>query len=252
MLTTLSTTKAPLGLFQPIRRRQPSLRRSPVSAAMASRRSRSPSTPSEGEIIESGSDTKATTSQTSVNDIHVNRNPRTDARASTRSPDSRDRSFRRERTRSRSPYSRRSRGEKRRRDDDFDYDRGGRRHIGSRYDNRYHGRHDPRRHRAYYDHDRNDSYDRGLPYNDDYDRRSEKRQRTRSRSPFRELRRQRRYSGGEDGDRRPSDRRFSREQSVSERGKPSAVAHGSKQEAEHRENQVQQQSPSAAEGPKTE
>lgn len=213
---------------------------------MEPRRSRSPSTPSEGEIIESGSDTKATTSQTSVNDIHVNRNPRTDSRAPTRSPDHRDRYPRRERSRSRSPYTRRSRGEKRRRDDDFEYDRGGRRHLGSRYDHRYHSRHDLRRHRTYYDHDRNDGYDRGLSYSDDYDRRSKKRQRTRSRSPFRESRRQRRYSGEEDGGRRPSDKKFSREQSVSERGKPSAVAHDSKQEAEQRENQVQQQDPSTA------
>ncbi|KAL1958280.1 hypothetical protein VTO42DRAFT_4788 [Malbranchea cinnamomea] len=208
---------------------------------MASRRSRSPSSPSEGEIIESGSDTKATTSQTSFNDIHVNRNPRTDTRASTKSPDSRERSFRRDRTRSRSPYSRRSRGEKRRRDDDYDYDRGGRRRLGPRYDSRYYGRPDSRRnHRSYYDHDRSENYERNLQYNDDYDRRSDKWPRKRSRSPFRDPRKPRRYSGGEDSDRASLERRTSREQSVSERGKPSDVAQSSKQEAEYRENQVQQ------------
>ncbi|KAF7164091.1 hypothetical protein CNMCM5623_008810 [Aspergillus felis] len=43
---------------------------------MASRRSRSPSTPSEGEIIESGSETKATTSQLPLNGTSVDRQTR--------------------------------------------------------------------------------------------------------------------------------------------------------------------------------
>ncbi|KAF4158242.1 hypothetical protein CNMCM6069_004442 [Aspergillus lentulus] len=48
---------------------------------MASRRSRSPSTPSEGEIIESGSETKATTSQLPLNGTSVDRQTRADRHA---------------------------------------------------------------------------------------------------------------------------------------------------------------------------
>ncbi|KAK2798396.1 U4/U6 small nuclear ribonucleoprotein prp4 [Onygenales sp. PD_10] len=228
---------------------------------MASRRSKSPSTPSEGEIIESGSDTKATTSQTSVNGISVDRNPRPNTAAPPRSPASVSRSYRRDRsrsrsrspsrttrsrTRSRSPY-RGSRGEKRRRDADYDADRGGRTNrLAHRYDDRYHGGYNGSRRRrrgGYYDHDRDDGYD------------YRKRPRTRSRSPFQDNRR-RHYSGDErdsDGDRRAKhvgrggqpysgERRPSTEQLVSERGKPSGDARKDKQQAESRGNQMQQSS----------
>ncbi|KMP07825.1 serine/threonine-protein kinase ppk5 [Coccidioides immitis RMSCC 2394] len=220
---------------------------------MASRRSRSPSTPSEGEIIESGSNTKATTSQTSLNDIKVDRNTRHDI-YSPRSPVSVGRSSHRERSRSRSPY-RPSRGEKRRRDD-YDYDRGSRRTPSLRYDDRYYGRSDSRRHRRpYYDHDRSDAYDRHrLSYSDDYDRRAEKRPRTRSRSPYREPRKQKQYSDEQerrderssarpaDSHSHPEGRRLSTEQSVSERGNPSVSAQKARQEAEYRGTQMQQTS----------
>ncbi|EEP82516.1 serine/threonine-protein kinase prp4 [Uncinocarpus reesii 1704] len=217
---------------------------------MASRRSRSPSTPSEGEIIESGSETKATTSQTSLNDINVDRNPRNEAR-SPKSPGSVGRSSRRDRSRSRSPY-RASRGEKRRRDD-HDYERGSRRALNPRHDDRYYSRNESRRQRQpYYDHDRSETYNRyRLSYNDDYDRRAEKRPRTRSRSPYRESRKQKRYSDEEAKDERPSagsaggrlrheGRRLSTEQSVSERRNPSVDAQKSRQETEFRGTQMQQ------------
>ncbi|WEW55094.1 U4/U6 small nuclear ribonucleoprotein prp4 [Emydomyces testavorans] len=218
---------------------------------MASRRSRSPSTPSEGEIIESGSDTKATTSQTSFNDINVDRNTR-NCIYSPKSPGSVGRPSQRERTRSRSPY-RSSRGEKRRRDN-YDQERGNRRTLDSRYDDRYYSRSDSRRHRRpYYDHDRSDIYDRHrLSYNDDYDRRAEKRPRTRSRSPYRESRKQKRYSDEQErrnerlsagpADSRSQGRKLSSEQLVSERGKPSVDAQKLRQETEHRGTQIQQTS----------
>ncbi|PGH17783.1 CMGC/DYRK/PRP4 protein kinase [Helicocarpus griseus UAMH5409] len=224
---------------------------------MASQRSRSPSTPSEGEIIESGSDTKATTSQTSVNGINVDRNTRTNASAP-RSPASVSRPSRRERSRSRSrsPY-RLSRADKRRRDVDYDSERGGRAvpasRLGSRYDDdRYHGGYGSRRRRrgGYYDHDRDDSY---------YD--SRKRPRTGSRSPFRDSRKPKQYSGDErdndSGDRlsKPRDpsgqsyggRSSSTEQLVSERGNPPGDARKERQLAELRGNQMQMSSPTAAE-----
>ncbi|PGH10435.1 CMGC/DYRK/PRP4 protein kinase [Blastomyces parvus] len=225
---------------------------------MASRRSRSPSTPSEGEIIESGSDTKATTSQTSVNGINVDRNTRTNISAP-RSPHSFSRPFRRERsrsksrTRSRSPY-RGSRTENRRRDVDYDSERDRRTipssRLASRYDDRYQsGYTSRRRRRGYYDHDRDNGY---------YD--SRKRPRTQSRSPFRDTRSSKQYSGDErdyDSDRLsktrdPSgqpymgDRRPATEQLVSERGKPPGDARKERQQAESRGNQMQQSSSSAA------
>src|SRR5436190_11287456 len=219
---------------------------------MALRRSRSPSTPSEGEIVESSSDTKATTSQTSVNDNSIDRNTRTNISAP-RSPASGVRPSRRERSRSRSPYGE-PRGEKRRRDEECEAPRGSRaipsRRLGSRYDDRFYDRGNSRRHqRSYYDHDRDDGYERNLRYSDDYDRRLDKRPRTRSRSPFRDTRKQRQYSGDEreaGGDIRPTPVRGGRrpftEQSVSERARPQVVAQNSRQEAEFRGNQVQQAS----------
>ncbi|EFQ98162.1 CMGC/DYRK/PRP4 protein kinase [Nannizzia gypsea CBS 118893] len=222
---------------------------------MAARRSRSPSVPSEGEIIESGSDTKATTSQTSLyNDTSVDRNPRNDV-LPPKSPKS-SRPYRSERSRSRSPYYRSSRGEKRRRDDYYDYDRGGRggrvKFSNDTYDDNYYRRGSSRRHnqRSYYDHDKNDGYDRDsrdLQYSDDY--RPGKRPRTRSRSPYRDPRSQKKYSGDEvnaseiDGKgiaRGQGGIKLCTEQSVSERGNPSVSAQTWKQKAENGESQIQQ------------
>ncbi|KAG5287577.1 serine/threonine-protein kinase prp4 [Histoplasma capsulatum G186AR] len=222
---------------------------------MASRRSRSPSTPSEGEIIESGSDTKATTSQASVNGINVDRNTRIDISAP-RSPPSLSRPFYRERsrsrTRSRSPY-RGFKADKRRRDVDYDYERGGRTNPSSRLTSRYDDRsqsgyNSRRRRRGYYDHDRDDG---------NYD--SRKRPRTQSRSPFRDVRGSKQYSGDErDDSDRPSKtrdlsgkpcvggRRTSTEQLVSDRGKNPGDARKERQQAESRENQMQQSSSTVA------
>ncbi|KAH8695319.1 kinase-like domain-containing protein [Talaromyces proteolyticus] len=210
---------------------------------MASRRSRSRSTPSEGEIVESGSETKATTSQNSVNDSIVNRRTRLSPSCSPRSsssvgarspPPSRRRS--RSRSRTRSPYRR---GEKRRRYDDYDderYYRQGSHH--QRYDSRssdYDRRYDGRRLRTYHDYDRDDGYSGGLRYTDDYDRR-DKRQKTRSRSPIHDTRKPKKY---DDSDVKVSTKVVSfKEQSVSERGKSPAVAQNGKPEAE-REHQGQ-------------
>jgi serine/threonine-protein kinase PRP4 len=225
---------------------------------MASRRSRSPSTPSEGEIIESGSETKATTSQTSINGLNVDRRTRISASFSPRSPASaegrsprRHRSRSDSRSRSRSPY-REYRGEKRRRGNDYDDRRYGHdsRRRGSRYDDRsYDSSHHSRRQRSYHDYDRIDSHSSNLHYNDDYETRREKRQRTRSRSPYRDSRHPKQYASG-DSDRRSrepsklrqdiSGRKSSIEQSVSEWGNSPVVAQQNKQEAETRENQVQQ------------
>ncbi|PGH23377.1 CMGC/DYRK/PRP4 protein kinase [Polytolypa hystricis UAMH7299] len=227
---------------------------------MASRRSRSPSSPSEGEIIESGSDTKATTSQTSLNDMKIDRSTRTNISAA-RSPSSASARYsRRARSRSRSPY-RGYRGEKRNRDDDYDIDRNGRsmalRRSDQKFDSRFRGRNDSRRgHGRYYDHDhdRYAGYDRNLRYHDDYDHRSEKRPRTRSRSPFRDNRKARRYTSDErdmevdtayhrhspNTKGSGGGRRSSTEQLVSERGNTLVGAQNSRKDAEFRGNQVQQ------------
>ncbi|EEH39675.2 serine/threonine-protein kinase prp4 [Paracoccidioides lutzii Pb01] len=222
---------------------------------MASHRSRSPSTPSEGEIIESGSDTKATTSQTSVNGINVDRNTRTNTYAP-RFPASFPRSYHRDisrsRSRSRSPY-RGSRAEKRSRNFAEDSGRGDRtissKQLVSRYDDRYHdGYSAKQRRKAYHDLDRDDSY---------YD--SRKRPRTRSRSPFRDTRKPKQYSGDErDNDsgrisrvRDPNGQSYTgggrqvTEQLVRERGKPLGDARKQRQLAESRGNQMRQSSPTA-------
>ena len=199
---------------------------------MASRRSRSLSTPSEGEIVESGSETKATTSQTSMNDTNVNRRSRLSPSFSPRSPASgvaRSPSRRRSRSRSRSPYRR---GGKRRRYDDYDdFDDHRHRSSSYRYDSRsaYDRRHDSRRQRTYHDYDRDDSYNGGLRYVDEYDRR-DKRQKTRSRSPFRDIRKPKKYDDADDvGE--PRKVAFI-EQSVSERGVSLVVAQDVKAHAE--------------------
>jgi serine/threonine-protein kinase PRP4 len=235
---------------------------------MASRRSTSPSTPSEGEIIESGSETKATTSHTSINGLNVDRRTRISTSFSPRSPASvevrsprrhRSRSESRSRSRSYSPH-RVHRGEKRRRRNDYDERRHGhdsQRRRGSRYDDRsYDSNYYSRRQRSYYDYDRTDSYSNSLHYNDDYETRREKRQRTRSRSPYSDGHRIPGQSASRDPGRRSRDpsklrqdisrRRSSLEQSVSEQGNSPVVAQQNKDEAELRENQVKQEDVSNA------
>ncbi|OJJ00416.1 hypothetical protein ASPVEDRAFT_129054 [Aspergillus versicolor CBS 583.65] len=230
---------------------------------MAPHRSRSASTASEGEIIESGSETKATTSQFPLNGSSVDRptRVRNSSASVTKSP-RRQRSRTRTRSRSRSPY-RDYRGYKRRRDDDYDYDY-------SYDDDRRSGRTPPRRAdyrrdgdrgysqrqpRSYYDYDREENQIADLRYGDDYDQRREKRVRTRSRSPYREVRKRKQYSGDEWDSQRyqredsvasQKNRRSSTtEQSVSERGKPPAVARHSRKDAETQKNQVQAASTAA-------
>ncbi|KAE8348164.1 kinase-like domain-containing protein [Aspergillus coremiiformis] len=228
---------------------------------MASRGS-SPSAPSEGEIVESGSETKATTSQLPLNGNSVDRPTRASTSPAPRSPASlssrssrRRRSRTRSRSRSRSPY-RSYRGHKRRHNDDYDdrrFQPESSRRVGSSYDNRYYDRGaSHRRPRPYHDYDREEDYSGGLRYTDDYDRRRDKRPRTRSRTPpYREVRKPKQYSGDEweppkeesvasQGARRGS----STEQLVSERGQ-TPVARDSKGDAETRSNQVQQGSEDA-------
>lgn len=147
--------------------------------------SRSPSTPSEGEIVESDSE-KATTSLPSVYGISVDRHSRERRLSVSRSPSPVQSPRRRKsRSRSRSPY-REPRGTKRTHHDSLAHDR---------------GRSDPRRFKVHYEghfHDRkrtshpsNTNADRGgvsdsnLSYEErrSSGRSSAKRPRTRSRSP---------------------------------------------------------------------
>ncbi|PKY08167.1 kinase-like protein [Aspergillus campestris IBT 28561] len=228
---------------------------------MASRRSRSPSSPSEGEIIESGSETKATTSQFPLNGSSVDRPTRvsiTSPAPRSRSPASvsrsprRRRSRTRSRSRSRSPY-RDYRGYKRRRDDDYDDRRPPRRAGGRHDDHRFYDRGHSRRQppRSYHDYDREEDHVGGLRYSDDHDRRREKRARTGSRSPYREVRKPKQYSGDEWDSHRGETvasrdtRRTSTEQLVSERGSTPIVARESKQVTETKKNQVQHASGSS-------
>ncbi|KAL3469825.1 kinase-like domain-containing protein [Aspergillus californicus] len=223
---------------------------------MTPRDSRSPSTASEGEIIESGSETKATTSQFPFNGNSVDRPTRDRQSPAPRSPASLTKSPRRRRSRtrsrttsrSRSPY-RENRGFKRRRADDYEYsyddDRRARRTSSP---SRWAGY---RQTRPYYDYDRGDDQYADLQYGDDYGRRRDKRPRTRSRSPYR-ARKLKQYSGDdlEQSDRREEStasrkRRSFTEQSVSERGNTPAVAQDSRQNAETQNNQAQAASSAA-------
>ncbi|KAL4906075.1 hypothetical protein BDW74DRAFT_138095 [Aspergillus multicolor] len=230
---------------------------------MPSRRS---STASEGEIIESGSETKATTSQSHLNGNSVDRPTRVSSSASVTKSPRRQRSRTRSRSRSRSPY-RDYRGYKRRREERYDYNdygydydddrRSGRtppppRRVNYRHDN---DRGYQRQPRSYYDYDREENQLADLRYDDDYDRRRDKRQRTKSRSPYRGARKRKQYSGdeweprrsrGEGSEASQSKPRSFTEQSVSERGKPPAVARDSRQDAETQENQVQAASTAAS------
>lgn len=225
------------------------------------RKSRSPSTPSEGEIIESGSEMKATASKPPLNGTSVDRPPRASSPSAplkgSGSP-RRQRSWTRSRSRSgsRSPY-RDSRSSKRRRNDDYDqYEtRPSRQEPSRRYGSRYDDRQEDRgaasrRPRSYYDYDREESYGGGLSYTDDYDQRKDKRQRTRSRSPYRHGRKPKQYD-----DLEPSESSVSQADSkghgssgkvVSEQGKTQAGARDSKLGAETQKNQVQRTLPRRA------
>lgn len=231
---------------------------------MSHPRSRSPSVPSEGEIVESGPETKATASKPPLNGTTVDRPTRASPSSATRSPASlkgtRSRTRSLSRSRSRSPY-RENKTQKRNHDDlpesyDGSYDRRPRheppRHYRSRYDDRRRDR--PASHRrpnSYYDYDREDTHGDALRYSDDYDRHDrhkDKRQRTRSRSrsPYREPRKPKQYSGDElDSNvvnaRSSADtgRRLPTEQLVRERGKASVIAQDLKLGAEKQKNQVQ-------------
>lgn len=230
-------------------------------------RSRSPSTPSEGEIIESGSEMKATASQPPLNGTSIDRPLRDSNPSALRSPSClrgsasprRRKSWSRSRSRSRSPY-RDNRGYKRRRNDDYDdYENNRARHEstrrhGSRYDERTQDQAvPPRRPKSYYDYDREVGYGGGLRYTDDHDHdpRKDKRPRPRSRSPYREVRKPKQYddAGSKANSALPPTdtkrRRPSFEQVTSER-KASASARDSKLNAEKRENQVQRVLPRRA------
>lgn len=215
---------------------------------MSHSRSRSPSTPSEGEIIESGSEMKATTSQPPLNGTSVvDRPTRASTSSALRSPASlrnsrsprRRRSNTRSRSRSRSSY-RDSRGYKRRRGDDYDhhYDSRPSRHEPSpprrRHDDRPYDR-GTRRPKSYYDYDREESYGGGLRYSDEYDRRRDKRQRTHSRSPYHETRKPKQYTSDELV---VGAAPLAGEQLVSERRKPVTTARDPNLGAETWENQV--------------
>lgn len=147
--------------------------------------SRSPSTPSEGEIVESDSE-KATTSLPSVNGISVDRHSRERRLSVSRSPSSVQSPRRhKSRSRSRSPY-REPRGTKRTHVDLLAHDR-------SRSDPRrfkvHYEEHLPdgkrRSHTSYADTDRAGGIDSSLRYDErrSSGRSSAKRPRTRSRSP---------------------------------------------------------------------
>ncbi|KAJ6143466.1 hypothetical protein N7471_002919 [Penicillium samsonianum] len=234
---------------------------------MSHPRSRSPSVPSEGEIVESGPETKATASKPPLNGTSVDRPTRASPSSVPRSPASlkgtrspprqRSRTRSLSRSRSRSPY-RENKTQKRSHDDlpdsyDGGYDRRPRheppRRYRSRYDDRRRDRPAPnRRPNSYYDYDREETHGEALRYSDDYDRQDRhkrKRTRSRSRSPYRESRKPKQYSGDELDSNvvnaRPSadtGRRLPTEQLVRERGKASVVA-PEKVGAEKRKNQVQ-------------
>ncbi|KAL5338716.1 kinase-like domain-containing protein [Aspergillus crustosus] len=247
---------------------------------MVSRRSRSPSTASEGEIIESGSETKATTSQTPLNGTSVDR-PISDRNVpAPRSPASmnsryRQRSRTRSRSRSRSPYDdylslKRPRYDDPRHDDprfreeyemDFGFDGGYRRkrkspprHANHRHNERHGDRgYSHRQPRSYHDLDRQDNQHPDVRYGDDHGRPASKRPRTRSRSPHRETGRHMQHAGGNREGHKAllgnlasqTNRSSPTEQSVSVRGNIPAVARDSRQNAETQKNQVQAASSAA-------
>lgn len=217
----------------------------------------SPSTPSEGEIVESDSE-KATTSLRAIDNANVDSQSRIRASVSpSPSPHWSPRRHRSSRTPSRSPY-RENRGSKRIRDDDLDFDRSRNesRRIRVRYEDRLPGIYKPSRNQ-YADLDRSQDPNPSLRYED---RKSVGRSRankpqTQSRSPFR-----RESSISSNFTRRGNDMNFqefkhtwderdgqgyresrkklSREQSVSDRGQPSVAAVPIRRDTENRCNQA--------------
>ncbi|KAL4885080.1 kinase-like protein [Aspergillus karnatakaensis] len=246
---------------------------------MATRKSRSPSTASEGEIIESGSETKATTSQSPPNGTSVDRPPRdrnapipgsqallADSHQYNQRPKSRSRS------RSRSPH-RVPRGVKRfRLEDEYEVDYG--------FDGGYTRRKRPGappdglpdrlyiRPPQYHDFDRQISYHPTVRYGNGSARPEDLRPSSQTRSSYHEGRTRKQY--GDDGleprreqtsDQRrragnqreqtdsrgeQTNRKSSTEQSVIVRGYPPAVAQESRKDAETLRNQVQEHFPGAA------
>ena len=210
------------------------------------------SSPSEGEIIESGSE-KATKSLPSVNGTSVDRTSRKRISPS-RSPSPLYFS-RRERSRSgsRSPY-RESRGSKRQRPDDHYSGRRDSRNFRTHYeDHHYDGRSSGRG--SYRDLDRGPASGANLRYDDrsTSGRSREKRPRTMSRSPPRFSDRKPASNGHDrwqrdgwsnagrsrnEGRGRESGGRFSREQSVSERGTTPLTAASTRAEAEQNKSQT--------------
>ncbi|KAL9602320.1 MAG: hypothetical protein Q9219_001886 [cf. Caloplaca sp. 3 TL-2023] len=216
----------------------------------------SPSTPSEGEIIESESE-KATTSLHNVKDNNVNPPSRHRVFSVSRSPSpirSPVQSLRsyRSRSRSRSPY-REPRGAKRARDDEHynDRPREDTRRFKVRYEDRAHD--DRRKSHKSYEVDRPTRSDPRLGYNGRSDRFPNRQHKTRSRSPYsrsakpnhgrggvKDREGRRNGHGWQDQGRRGYDRsrrRLSQEQSVSDRGQSPVATASSRHKAEIRHDQ---------------
>lgn len=219
---------------------------------------RSPSTPSEGEIVESDSE-KATTSLRMINDANVDSQSRLCASVSpSLSP---DRSPRRgpSRTPSRSPYrklrAKRLRERDDDNDDDFDRSRSDSRRFKVRYVDHSMSVHKTSRNR-YDDLDRSLESDSYLRYEDrtNYGRMGATRMRTQSRSPFHQNpskpnrdermnnERNIKHYGSEGYDRdskgyTESRSRLSRPESVSDRGHSSVAAAPLRRDTENRTNQ---------------
>ncbi|KAL9615888.1 MAG: hypothetical protein Q9160_009174 [Pyrenula sp. 1 TL-2023] len=200
---------------------------------------------SEGEIFSSDSE-KANRSLYSRNGNSIDRLSRPYHSSAPRSPALRPSTRRNSRSRSRSPY-RASRGEKRRRDDDYVSER--HRPDSRRFNTKYEGRYgdDKERRPTYKDLDSVHSSRSHLKYDDDRHNRKRPRtlSRSRSRSPFRHDRTSNRredQKGGrnqeklvdprQDKRNRGSANRRAREQSVSERSTSPSVAQSSKPHAE--------------------
>ena len=217
--------------------------------------STAPSTPSEGEIVESDLE-KAKPSTVDVRDTSVDPQSRNCASVSRSPTPVRSTRQYRSRTRSRSPY-REPRGAKRPREDSYiDRTNDDPRRFKVRYEGQFEGRRRPRD--RYEDSDRyGDSY-QSLRYDDrgTSGRPEDKRHRTRSRSP-RSVRPVTNYGNGPKGERgnrsdgrgwadrggrgyRESNSRLSKEQSVSDRGHSSVAAAYGRREAETAEIQNQQ------------
>ena len=226
--------------------------------------SRSPSTPSEGEIVESDSE-KATTSLPSANGTNVDRHSRKRPSVSPSPSPYRSPRRYRSRSRSRSPYRER-RGTKRPRDEDHysDRNRSDPRQFKVHYEGR--ARDDQRKlSRSYRDLDRDEAANPRLRYEDRHStgHSRDRRPRTRSRSPVVDSRR--RQETDRLVDRRKDTRlderarrdrndhgyaessgRLSREQSVSDRGLAPVATARTNLEAETQKNQKQQSSNSVA------